>query len=99
MAFSFTVRESALRSAAGELQTQLNVFAEATTLAEKAANALCTQWEGDAEVAFAREQESAVQQYRSLEKTVRSLIQALYKAADRYEETDSQCAKLLRSVG
>ena len=99
MAFSFTVRESSLRSAARELQTQLNVFTEATNQTEKAANTLCTQWEGDAEVAFAREQESAIQQYRGLEKTVNNLILALNTAADKYQETDSHCAKLLRSIG
>jgi WXG100 family type VII secretion target len=99
MAFALTVRNSLLRSAARELQTQLNVFSEATSQSEKAARTLCTQWEGDAEVAFEAEQENAVREYRNMEKTVRNLIDALKTAADKYEAADSHCAKLLRSAG
>lgn len=97
MAYSFKVTKSEVTEAAQQLQIQLEIFQQATVATEKAAQALCGMWEGDAKEAFRQEQEEAVVLYRQMESVTTELIRSLRTAATRYADADHTAAQMIRN--
>lgn len=97
MSLSFKVVKSQLTISAQSLTRQLESFRTSTEQTRIAADELGNMWEGDARNAFVAEQDHNLELYRQMERTVADFISAMKDAEVRYSETDSACAKLLRS--
>ena len=93
----FKVTASSLRSAADILEKQRTVFADATNAIQISVLLLRAQWEGDAADAFQTEQENQIKWFREMINAVSSVETALRTIANRYQDTDHDAARKLRS--
>ena len=97
MSLSFRVVKSELAVSARALERQLESFRASTEQTRNAADELGNMWEGDARNAFVAEQDHNLELYRQMERAVADFIAAMKEAEVRYSETDSTCARILRS--
>ena len=92
----FHVVKSELPQAARELKSELARFEEAFRASRQSADALCGMWEGDAKDAFQAEQANNNRLFEQLIHSVEDYIKALETAGREYQNTDRECAQLLR---
>ncbi len=98
MALNLHAEKPGMESAASSLEKEVQNFRDATRQARAAADNMKGMWEGDQQVAFMEQQEAADTYYEQLSKLVDDTISTIRKAVKVYSDTDSECAKLLRSV-
>ncbi len=96
MADGFYVKPAALAEAAEMLRKQTEAFREAAKEADRAAEALCGMWEGDARDTFYQEQKIRTVLYEKMAGSMESLSLMLKTAGNRYTGTDIVCAGRLR---
>lgn len=97
MSLSFRVVKSQLGVSSKTLEQQLEAFRASTNQTRVEADRLGNMWEGDARNAFVAEQEHNFELYQQMERTVADFISAMKEAEGLYSETDTTCAKILRS--
>lgn len=93
----FSVTASSLRSAANILEKQRTAFTQSTDAMQISVLLLRAQWEGDAAEAFQREQEKQIKWFREMINAVAAVEAALRTIANRYQDTDHDAARKLRS--
>lgn len=91
------VVKSEVLDAASGLQRALDDFIEASNTCKQAADHLASNWKGDRQVDFAREQENNQRIFQQMSRSVSNFIAALKKAEDSYGDVDAECARLLKS--
>ena len=77
---------SLLLEAANNMNTALETYHGAIDSVNSAANELASKWEGDGQVAFVADQNSAYTWYNSLYQVVQEMIAEAKKTAERYRD-------------
>lgn len=93
--FSLTVES--LRQSAQKIENEALNYENASKVAMAAADELKAGWKGDAQVAFANEQERAKTWYLQMASVAREYASALRAAAAEYERADAESATAIAS--
>jgi len=91
------VVRSEVIEAAENLKRALDNFTDATNDARQAAEHLSSNWEGDRQKDFVREEENSQQCFKQMAKNVNNFIKALKKAEDSYGDVDRECARIIKA--
>ena len=97
MASRIEVSISELQSAASKIMQYAADYQSAADNLKSAADVLAATWEGDSQVAFVAEQQSAYEWYKKMAGICEQYAQSMELAARRYQETDAEAASAIRA--